>query len=89
MNGEADDAVDLNEETSINIEEDVKLVGESSMSLLFLEMMKILLSHRRPLRDWIKDKMISYVDLLRPHSPLIRGDNEMKSETSRRLAKWK
>ena len=35
LNGEADYAVDLNEEKSINTEEEVKVVGESLRSLSF------------------------------------------------------
>jgi hypothetical protein len=59
MNGEANDAVDLNEDKTIDTKKEVKVVAESLRSLSFSERMKILLPHRRPLRDWIKDKMIS------------------------------
>ena len=35
MNGGADDAVDLNEDKSINMDEEVKVVGKSLRSLSF------------------------------------------------------
>ena len=54
--------VDLNEDKSIETEE-VKVVGESSKSLLFRERMKGLLPHRHPLKDRMRDKIVSYVDL--------------------------
>ena len=79
---------DLNENKSIETEE-VKVVGESSKSLSYRERMKGLSPHRRPLKDRMRDKTISYVDLLRPGVPPSRRDDEMKSESSRRFAKRK
>ena len=64
MNDEADDAVDLNEEKSIDTEEEVKVVGKSLRSLSLCERMKRLSPHRRPLKDRMEDKTVSYVDLL-------------------------
>ena len=69
MNSEANDAADLNEDKSINTKQEVKVVGKSSRSLSFCERMKGLSLHRRPLKDRMKDKMISYVDLLRLGPP--------------------
>jgi hypothetical protein len=41
MNGEANQTIDLNENKSFDMEEEVNVVGEFSMSLLFHEKMKI------------------------------------------------
>ena len=61
------------------------MVSESSRSLSFCERMRGLWPYRRPLKDRMRDKTVSYVDLLRPGPPPSRrGD-----ETSRRLAKRK
>ena len=54
---------DLNEDKSI-VTEEVKVVGKSSKSLSFCERMKGLSPHCRPLKDRMRDKTISYVDLL-------------------------
>ena len=75
----------LNEEKTTNEEGEVKVVGESSRSLSFRERMRGLLPHRRPLKDRMRDKTVSYIDLLRPGPPPSRRDDE----TSRRLAKRK
>ena len=80
--------VDLNEDKSIETEE-VKVVGKSSKSLSFCERMKGLLPHHRPLKDQMRDKTVSYVDLLRPSSPSSTKDDEMKSKSSTRFAKQK
>jgi hypothetical protein len=86
MMSEANDAAVLNEDKSIDTEQEVKVVGESSRSLSFRERMKGLSPHRRPLKDRMRDKTVSYVDLLRPGPPPSRRDDEKKSEASRRLA---
>jgi hypothetical protein len=59
----------------------VKVVGESSKSLLFREMIRRLSPHRRSLKDRMRDKKISYIDLLRPGPP--------PSELSKKYAKQK
>ena len=69
MNGEADGAVDLNEDTSIDTEKFVKVIGKSSRYLLFRKMMKKLSLYCRPLKYRMKDKSVLYVDLLRPGPP--------------------
>ena len=79
---------DLNEDKSIETDE-VKVVGESSKSLLFCERMKGLSPHRHPLKDQMREKTVLYVDLLQPGPPPSRRDNEKKSESSRRFAKQK
>ena len=81
--------VDLDEDKSIETEEEVKVVGESLKSLSFCEMMRGLSPHRRPLKDRLRDKTVSYVDLLRSGPPPSRRDDDMKSESSRRFAKRK
>ena len=89
MNGEAYDMVDLSDDKLNNVEEEVKVVGKSSRYLLFRERMKRLLPHRCPLKDRMMDKTICYVDLFQPCPPPSRTDDEMKPQTSRRLAKRK
>ena len=64
MNSKANDAADLNEDKSIDTEQNVKVVGEFSRSLSFRKRMKGLSPHRRPLKDRMRDKTVSYVDLL-------------------------
>jgi len=56
--------VDLDEDKSIKTEQEMKVVGESSKSLLFCERMRGLSPHRHPLKDRMRDKTISYIDLL-------------------------
>ena len=51
MNSEANDAVDLNEDKSIDTEHEVKVVGESSRSSSFRDRMRGLSPHRRSLKD--------------------------------------
>ena len=51
MNNEANDTTDLNEDKSINTEQEIKVVGESSRSLSFRDRMRGLSPHRRPLKD--------------------------------------
>jgi hypothetical protein len=87
MNGEANDVVDLNENKSIDMEEEVKVLHKFIRSLSFREMMKILSPHCRPLKDRMKNKMVSYIDLLQPGPPPSRINNKMKREASRRLVK--
>jgi hypothetical protein len=61
--------VDLDEDKSNETEQEVKVEGESSKSLSFRERMRGLSPHRRPLKDRMRDKTISYMDLLRPGPP--------------------
>ena len=87
MNSEADDVADLNEEKSIETKNEVNVVGEALRSLSFRERLKTLLPHRRPLKDQMKDKTVSYVNLLRPRPPSSKMDDEKKSKSSRRLSR--
>ena len=85
MNNETNNAVDLNVDKSIDMEQEVKVVGESLRSLSFHERMKHLSPHRRRLKERMKDKMVLYVDLLRPGPSPSRRDDGKKSEACRKL----
>ena len=65
--------------------DEVKVVGKFLRSLLFRERMRGLSPHRHSLKDRMRVKIFSYIDLLRPGPPPI-GRND---ETSRRMAKWR
>ena len=81
--------VDLDENKSIEMEENVKVAVESLKSLSFHKGMTGLSPHHRPLKDRMRDKLVSYIDLLRPGPPPLRKDDEMKSKSSKRFAKRK
>jgi len=83
MGGDPNDVIDLSadilrkpddvdvEDNLIDIEE-VKVAGESSKTLPIRKKMRGLSPHRLPLKERIKDRTISYVDLLRlNHLPKI------------------
>jgi hypothetical protein len=84
VGGDPNDMIDLSadilrkhgdvdvEDNSINVKE-VKVVGESSKTLHIRKNMKGLSPHRLPLKERIKDRTISYVNLLRPN-PLQKMD---------------
>ena len=72
---------DLDEDKSNETEQEVKVEGESSKSLSFRERMRGLSPHHRPLKDRMRDKTVSYMDLLRPGPP--------PSESSKKYAKRK
>ena len=72
------------EETSIDIEI-IKVAGESSKTLPIRKKMGGLSPHRLPLKERMKDRTISYVDLLRPN-PLPKMDPRRKPRASTRLA---
>ena len=63
------------EEESNGEDEEVKDVADPSRALSFREKMKRLSPHRLPLKEWMKDCIISYVDLLCP-DPLPQRDND-------------
>ena len=100
MDRDADDAVDLSadipwkindmdsDDNSDDVEE-VNIKVESSKTLSILERMKRLSPHRLPLKEWMKDQTISYVDLLRSDPLPPRMDDKWKPQSSRRLARWK
>ena len=56
--------IDLDKDKSNETEQKMKVEGESSKSLSFREMMRGLSPHPRPLKDRMKDKTVSYMDLL-------------------------
>ena len=72
---------DLDKDKSNETEQEVKVKGEFSKSLSFWERMQGLSPHPRPLKDRMRDKTFSYMDLLRPGPPL--------SESSKKYAKRK
>ena len=67
---------DLNEDKSIDTEQEVKVVGKSLRSMSFRDRMRGLSPHRPPLKDQMKDKTILYVDLLRSSPPPSAKDDE-------------
>ena len=75
----------VNEEKTINMDDEVTEVGESSKSLLFRKRMRGLEPHHLPLKDRLKDKTVSYIDLFQPSPPPSRRDDD----TSRRMTKRK
>ena len=97
---DADDAVDLSadipwkindvdsDDNSEDVEE-VNIAVESSKTLSFHERMRRLSPHRPPLKERMKDRTISYVDLFRPNPLPRRTDDEWKLQSSRRLAQRK
>ena len=62
-------------EESNGEDEEVKDVADPSKALSFRKKMKRLSPHCLPLKERMKDRTISYVDLLRP-DPLPRRDND-------------
>jgi len=98
VGGDPNNVIDLNadilrkpedvdvEDNSIDIEE-VKVAGESSKTLPFRKKMRGLSPHRLPLKEWKKDRTISYVDLLQPNPPP-KIDPRRKPGASTRLA-WR
>jgi hypothetical protein len=78
------DDVDM-EDNSIDIEE-VKVTGESSRTLPFCKKMKGLSPHWLLLKEQMKERTISYVDLLRPDPLPPRMDPRRKPRVSTRLA---
>ena len=61
--------LDLDEDKSHATEEEVKMECESLKSLSLRQRMRALLPHHLPLNDRMKDKILSYKDLLRPGPP--------------------
>ena len=68
MNSDANDVAELNEEKSKDRQKEVKVVSESLRFLSFREIIKGLSPHRCYLKDQMKDKTVSYVDLLKSTS---------------------
>ena len=96
VGGDPNDVVDLGEDilrkpgdvdvedNSFDIEE-IKVAGESSKTLSFHKKMRGLSPHRLPLKERMKDRKISYVDLLWPNL-LPKVDPRRKPRASTRLA---
>ena len=73
------------EDNSIDIEE-VKVAGESSRTLFFRKKKRELSSHRLLLKERMKNRTISYVDLLKPDPLPPRLDPRRKPQASTRLS---
>jgi len=96
VGGDPNDMIDLSmdilrkpevvdvEDNSIDIEK-VKVAGKSSKTLPIRKKMRGLSSHRLRLKERMKDRTISYVDLLRPN-PLPKLDPRRKPRASTKLA---
>jgi len=72
---------DLDADKSIKMEEVLKMVGVYSKPLSFHKRVTGLSPHRHTLKDRMRDKTVSYIDLLQPGPP--------PSESSKKFAKWK
>ena len=72
---------DLDEDKSNETEEEVNVIGESSKSLSFRDRMRGMTPHHLPLKERMRDKTVSYMDLLRPGPP--------PSDSSKKYAKRK
>ena len=64
-----DKDADLDEEKPKETEQEVKVVGESLKSRSFRERMRGLSPHHLPLKDQMRNKTVSYMDLLQPGPP--------------------
>ena len=87
MNSESNVDDDLNVDNLMNTDKRFKVVGDSLRPLLFRERMRKLSPHCVPLKERMRDKTVSYVDLFQPDPPPPRrGDRKqfvayMRSET--------
>ena len=75
-----------NEEESKDVEQGIKPMAELTKALSFSERMKRLSPHQLPLKERIKDRTFSYVDLLRPNSLPARIEEDPMPQVPRRLA---
>ena len=75
-----------NEEELKDVEQGTEPMVELTKALLFSERMKRLSPHRLPLKEQMKDRTISYVDLLRPDPLPSRLEEDPMPRVSRRLA---
>ena len=74
------------DEESNGVEQGTKPMAELTEDLSFRERMKRLSPHRLPLKERMKDRTISYVDLLRPDPLPTRLEQDPMPRVSRRLA---
>ena len=75
-----------NEEESKDVEQGIKPMAELTKALSFSERMKRLSQHRLPLKERMKDRTISYVDLLCLDPLPARLEEDPMPRVSRRLA---
>ena len=64
-----DQDADLDEDNSKKMEHEVKVEGESLKYLSWRQKIRALPPHHLPLKERIKNKTISYMNLLRPNPP--------------------
>ena len=74
------------DEESNDVEQGTKPMAELTENLSFRERMKRLSPHWLPLKERMKDRTISYVDLLRPDPLPTRLEQDPMPRVSRRLA---
>ena len=74
------------DEESNDVEQGTKPMAGLTEDLSFRERMKRLSPHRLPLKERMKDRTISYVDLLRPDPLPTRLEQDPMPRVSRRLA---
>ena len=74
------------DEESNDVEKETKPMAELTEDLSFCERMKILSPHWLPLKERMKDRTISYIDLLCPNPLLARLEQDSMLRVSRRLA---
>ena len=74
------------EEESNDTEQRIEPMIELTKVLLFRERMKRLCPHRLPLKERMKDRTISYVDLLYPDPLSVRLEEDLIPRVSRNLA---
>ena len=74
------------DDESNDVEQRTKPMAGLTKDLSFRERMKRLSPHRLPLKERMKDRTISYVDLLRPDPLPTRLEQDSMPRVSRRLA---
>ena len=77
------------EEESNDVEQEAKPKVEIPKVLSFCERMKRLSLHQLPLKEWMKDQTINYVDLLRPDQLPTRLEEDRIPQVCRRLESWR
>ena len=68
--------VGVNEEKTINRDDDLNELGKSSKNLSFREKMRRLSPHHLLLKDRLKNKTVPYIDLFRPDPPPSRRNDD-------------
>ena len=74
------------EEESKDAEQGTEPMAELIKALSFFERMKRLSPHQLPLKEWMKDRTINYIDLLRLDPLPAKLEEDPMPQVSRRLA---